>query len=63
VKDLKDLARRYFPNGMVDEDGAEIIIHTGLSVDPATGQLVSADMDDVDADDEDEPEFGRYRGD
>lgn len=62
VKDLKEFCKRYFPKALVDTDGSEIIIHTGLTEDPVSRQLADADMDEFGStEDDSEPEFGRYR--
>lgn len=62
IKELKDFIRRNFPQGRVEHDGFEFVIHTGLSEDHQTKTLISVDQDDTGIIDDVEPEiFGRYR--
>jgi len=63
VKELKEFVRRHFPEGSVDDDGFEITIRTGLTEDPVTKRLVSANEDSSHDDTDEAAEFGRFRAD
>lgn len=65
-KDLERYLRKVLPTCRltVDEISREIVINTGVFEESPGGLLVSMEEDDSGLPDEDErPEFGRYRGD
>lgn len=65
-KDLERYVRKVLPTARLtlDEFSREIIVHTGVFEESPGGQLLTMEEDDSGLPDEEErPEFGKYRGD